>query len=182
MTCTLSPPQAVSVYSDVAQGASLLITQANSSWSLRGVLGPGRSIAPRPDSLAPPAGPGTSFWDALAASPSLAVAEHVVTTGVGLAPDTDYQEVEDGGRSRGGRQGRAAMPATIQPEILVVVDEAFFNDMKRDVAATQSYIVSFFNAVNMRFGTVSSVSDPPLTALSSCTSPSLHLLTSLPLR
>ena len=64
------------------------------------------------------------------------------------------QEVEDGGASRGGRQGRASMPSTVHPEVLVVVDDEFYKGMDRDVAATQGYVVSFLNAVNMRFATV----------------------------
>ena len=65
-----------------------------------------------------------------------------------------FQEVEDGGSSRGGRQGRASMPSTVHPEILVVVDDEFFRGMDRDIVATQEYVVSFLNAVNMRFATV----------------------------
>ena len=62
--------------------------------------------------------------------------------------------MEDGGASRGGRQGRASMPSTVHPEVLVVVDDEFFKGMDRDIAATQGYVVSFLNAVNMRFATV----------------------------
>ena len=38
--------------------------------------------------------------------------------------------------------------------MLVVVDDEFFRGMDRDIAATQGYVVSFLNAVNMRFATV----------------------------
>ena len=46
------------------------------------------------------------------------------------------------------------MPSTVHPEILVVVDDEFFRGMDRDIVATQEYVVSFLNAVNMRFATV----------------------------
>ena len=46
------------------------------------------------------------------------------------------------------------MPSTVHPEILVVVDDEFLRGMDRDIAATQEYVVSFLNAVNMRFATV----------------------------
>ena len=55
----------------------------------------------------------------------------------------------------------------------MVVDEAFFQSMGRDVAETQGYIVSFFNAVNMRFATVRVI----LSSLNLCqmTSPLVEL-------
>ena len=46
--------QAVHLYEDKAKGASLLISRTNSSFSIRGVLGPDRAISPRPDRPAPP--------------------------------------------------------------------------------------------------------------------------------
>ena len=48
------------------------------------------------------------------------------------------------------------MPSTVHPEILVLVDSAFFKSMGRNTVAVQRYITSYFNAVNMRFATVSS--------------------------
>ena len=45
--------QAVHLYEDKENGASLLISRTNSSFSVRGVLGPDRAIRPRPDSAAP---------------------------------------------------------------------------------------------------------------------------------
>ena len=41
------------MYEDKENGASLLISRTNSSFSVRGVLGPDRAIRPRPDSAAP---------------------------------------------------------------------------------------------------------------------------------
>ena len=50
------------------------------------------------------------------------------------------------------------MPSKVHPEVLVVVDDEFFQGMNRDIVATQSYVVSFLNAVNMRFATVKTTS------------------------
>ena len=63
--------------------------------------------------------------------------------------------MEEGGRGRAGRQGRALMSDTVFPEILVVVDYALYRKMNRDTSAINEYIMSYFNAVNMRFATVS---------------------------
>ena len=70
------------------------------------------------------------------------------------------------------------MPSTVHPEILVVVDDEFFRGMDRDIVATQGYVVSFLNAVNMRFATVRQncpVSDSSLSLLSQMTSPLVDL-------
>ena len=63
--------------------------------------------------------------------------------------------MEEGGRGRAGRQGRAVLSDTVYPEILVVVDYAFYRQMNKDTSAVNEYIMSYFNAVNMRFATVS---------------------------
>ena len=47
------------------------------------------------------------------------------------------------------------MPSTVHPEILVVADSAFYKSMGRSSVAVQRYLTSYFNAVNMRFATVS---------------------------
>ena len=47
------------------------------------------------------------------------------------------------------------MSDTVYPEILVVVDYAFYRQMNKDTSAVNEYIMSYFNAVNMRFATVS---------------------------
>ena len=75
-------------------------------------------------------------------------------SGIELSTTNDYSEVEEGGRG-GGRQGRATMPSTVHPEILVVADSAFYKSMGRSSVAVQRYLTSYFNAVNMRFATVS---------------------------
>ena len=55
---------------------------------------------------------------------------------------------------RSGRQGRAIMPDTVHPEILVVVDNAFYNTKDWSVYQVQKYIMTYINAVNMRFASV----------------------------
>ena len=76
--------------------------------------------------------------------------------GIELPTTNDYSEVEEGGTG-GGRQGRATMPSTVYPEILVVADSAFYKSMGRSSVAVQHYLTSYFNAVNMRFATVSRI-------------------------
>ena len=76
-------------------------------------------------------------------------------SGAELSTTNDFSEVEEGGRGGGGRQGRATMPSTVHPEILVLADNAFYKSMGRSTVAVQRYLTSYFNAVNMRFATVS---------------------------
>ena len=47
------------------------------------------------------------------------------------------------------------MSDTVYPEILVVVDYALYRHMNKDISAVNEYIMSYFNAVNMRFARVS---------------------------
>ena len=134
----------VAVYEDPSQGASVLITRARNGTSIevKGMLGPGQIIQPH-EGQASPKRRGT-----------LRTGPHKVSSGVELPTNNDYSEVEEGGRG-GGRQGRATMPSTVYPEILVVADNAFYKSMGRSSVAVQRYLTSYFNAVNMRFATVS---------------------------
>ena len=57
------------------------------------------------------------------------------------------------------------MSDTVYPEILVVVDYGLYRHLNRDTSAINKYIMSFFNAVNMRFATVSAYVQPfPITS------------------
>ena len=47
------------------------------------------------------------------------------------------------------------MSDTVYPEILVVVDYPLYRHMNKDISAVNEYIMSYFNAVNMRFARVS---------------------------
>ena len=63
---------------------------------------------------------------------------------------SDYQQVNtDYSRARQGR----SLPGKVHPEILVVVDYHLFKKLNLDKSATKKYIISFFNAVNLRFKT-----------------------------
>ena len=135
-----SPTAPVEVFVDVRRGASLLISWGNSTRAkvqgeeggveVRGVVGAGRTIHP---------------------VPHLGRGAHLVSTGDGPPPGSDYQEVEEGVT---GRQGRSTMPSTIYPEILVVADHAFYQSMDKDIPTIQAYLTTYFNAVNMRFAKV----------------------------
>ena len=150
----------VAVYEDPAKGASLLVTRAgNSTWAeVKGMLGPGQIIQPH-DGGAPPSRRGVLRTGPHKVSSGevrgWGATDTFFCSGVELPTSNDYSEVEGGGGRGGGRQGRAAMPATVHPEILVVADTAFYKSMGRSSVAVQQYLTSYFNAVNMRFATVS---------------------------
>ena len=149
----------VAVYEDTAQGASLLVTRAgNSTWTeVKGMLGPGQIIRPHEGQASPNrrgtlrTGPHKVSSGEMGEGVAVAETSH---SGVELPTNNDYSEVEEGGRG-GGRQGRATMPSTVHPEILVLADSAFYKSMGRSSVAVQRYLTSYFNAVNMRFATVS---------------------------
>ena len=89
--------QAVHLYEDKENGASLLISRTNSSFSVRGVLGPDRAIRPRPDSAAPavqllPTQSDTGRDGSPGIDPRSAhVPPHWVTIAKHPLPGTDYQ-------------------------------------------------------------------------------------------
>ena len=79
----------------------------------------------------------------------LSLTPHMVTYQSSNESDTsDYQQVKaDYSRARQGK----SMPGKVHPEILVVVDYELFKTLDFDIRKTRKYIVSYFNAVNMRF-------------------------------
>ena len=133
------------MYEDSTAGASVTITpDETGAVGVAGLLGPDwvlRPVRGRP-ALASPACP---------ACPRLLL--HTLAPAGQLGPaSSDYGPVEKGPDYSLGRSGRGlATPAKIQPELLVVVDHKLFKTFKFDVAETRKYIVSYFNAVNMRF-------------------------------
>ena len=151
----------VAVYEDTTQGASLLVTRArNGTWAeVKGMLGPGQIIQPHEGRASPfrrgalRTGPHKVSSGEMGGWVGVANTFH---SGVELPTTNDYSEVEEGGRG-GGRQGRATMPSTVYPEILVVADSAFYKSMGRSSVAVQQYLTSYFNAVNMRFATVTRI-------------------------
>ena len=52
------------------------------------------------------------------------------------------------------RQARS-LPGMVYPEILIVVDNHLHRKLGSDPNNTQKYVISFFNAVNLRFKTIS---------------------------
>ena len=52
------------------------------------------------------------------------------------------------------RQGRS-LPGMVYPELLIVVDNHLYRKLGSDPSNTQKYVISFFNAVNLRFKTIS---------------------------
>ena len=68
---------------------------------------------------------------------------------------SDYQSVE--ARYPRARQGKARKEkGKVQPEILMIVDYFLFEKLKFNKEETQKYVVSFCNAVNLRFATINS--------------------------
>ena len=81
--------QAVHLYEDTTNGASLLISRTNSTFSVRGVLGPDRAIRPRPDRAAPANSGDQSGDHTTEIDPKIPT--HWVTIAKHALPGTDYQ-------------------------------------------------------------------------------------------
>ena len=83
--------QAVHLYEDTTNGASLLISRTNSTFTVRGVLGPDRAIRPRPrPDRAAPANSGDQSGDhTTEIDPKIPI--HWVTIAKHALPGTDYQ-------------------------------------------------------------------------------------------
>ena len=71
------------------------------------------------------------------------------------ADRSDYQQVE--ARYPRVRQGKGIKEkGKVQPEILIIVDYFLFEKLNFNKEETQKYVVSFCNAVNLRFATINS--------------------------
>ena len=114
------------------------------SYQISGVLGP-RTI------IKPVQGKAEKSKDCQGC---ISLTPHVVMEQKNTNSDTsDYQQVEaDYSRARQGK----SLPGKVHPELLVVVDFDFFKNFDFDIAATRKYVISYFNAVNMRFKSFSS--------------------------
>ena len=137
--------QVVNIFEDPDQGASVIIEEDKNfgSFKISGVLGPSTIIKPVEGEAVKTADcPGC-----LRLTPHTVMYQHS-----NESDSSDYQQVEaDYSRARRGK----SLPGKVHPEILVVVDYQLFKKLKRDTGATQKYIISFFNAVNLRFRTIS---------------------------
>ena len=72
----------------------------------------------------------------------------------GSEAGADYSEVEAEYRlPRGGRS--LANKGKVHPEILVIVDHTLFKKLDLDSGKAKQYVISYINAVNMRFRTFS---------------------------
>ena len=144
----------VDLYEDSAMDASVIIEKEAEGYRISGTLGDGRVIAPVEEeeehANVPP--------DCAACLP--VVLHEVRGPGDDEAAEfrgsSDYEPVEaQYPRARRGKSVRD-MPTKVQPEILILVDYFLFEKLKFDKKKTEKYVMSFFNAVNLRFKSVDS--------------------------
>ena len=142
----------VDLYEDSVMDASIIIEKETGGYRISGTLGDGRVITPIED-------------ETVDLHPDCAECLPVVPHEVrGPSDDencefhgsSDYEQVEaQYPRARRGKSVRD-MPAKVQPEILILVDYFLFEKLKFDKKRTEKYVMSFFNAVNLRFKSVDS--------------------------
>ena len=134
------------MYVDAKAGASVLIEEdlTSKSYTITGVLRPGVVITPKKGSVA---------LNPADCAACLRLTPHQVVHHPSNESDSaDYQQVEaDYSRARLARSGLGK----VHPEILVVVDFALFKKLNFDPGAAQKYVLAFFNAVNLRFSSIS---------------------------
>lgn len=144
----------VDLYEDSAMDASVIIEKEAEGYRISGTLGDGRVIAPVDEEEDHPNIPP----DCAACLP--VVLHEVRGPGDDEAAEfrgsSDYEPVEaQYPRARRGKSVRD-MPTKVQPEILILVDYFLFEKLKFDKKKTEKYVMSFFNAVNLRFKSVDS--------------------------
>ena len=160
------------VFEDPAHGVSVTITPEAGSgrYQVSGVLGSDSVITPVPGvsggvmtpvpwmsgSVMTPV-PGVS-GGVLAGVPDclgcVSLTPHYVThhQNINETDSSDYQPVAT--QYIPARQARS-LPGMVYPEILIVVDNHLHRKLGSDPNNTQKYVISFFNAVNLRFKTIS---------------------------
>lgn len=144
----------VDLYEDSAMDASIIIEKEAEGYRISGTLGDGRVISPVEDEE-----------EVVDVRPDCAACLPVVLHEVSNPGDaeaaefrgsSDYEPVEaQYPRARRGKSLRD-MPGKVQPEILILVDYFLFEKLKFDKKKTEKYVMSFFNAVNLRFKSVES--------------------------
>ena len=142
------------MYEDPDQGTSLVMESDDRDGriSLYGVLGNNLIISPLAD---------TSQENAPLCSECLKIVRHKIVRrdldheeSSGDGSEADYSEVE--AEYRIPRQGKSlSKPGKVYPEILVIVDFTLFKKLNLDSGRAKKYIISYINAVNMRFKTFS---------------------------
>lgn len=146
--------QKVDLYEDAVSGASVIIDKEDASgrYQVSGVLDDNRIITPLEGG-----GPKLNV-SACDEDGCVATVPHSVrnTNEANDGPDTesDYEQVE--AQYPRARRGKALMPGKIHPEILIFVDYFLYEKLGFDKEKTKKYVVSFFNAVNMRFKSLAS--------------------------
>ena len=144
------------MYEDSEMEASVIIEREagpGGGYRISGTLGDGRVITPIEDEV--------GFVDAASDCPEcLPLVLHQVKAPADnednqFRGSSDYEQVEaQYPRARRGKSLK--MPGKVQPEILILVDYFLFKKLKFDKKKTKKYILSFFNAVNLRFKSMES--------------------------
>ena len=135
MAKTNSDLKEVDLYENPSLGSSVTVSADEAGGlQISGVLEPGLTI-----------------------SPGCPACRHRVQHGLSNEPADwgDYEQVEASYPRL--RQGRGMKgKGKVQPEILMIVDYFLFEKLNFNKEETQRYVVSFCNAVNLRFATINS--------------------------
>lgn len=146
--------QAETVYEDPDQDTSVIIESDASDEVLRisGVLGINLIILPKNE---------TSQDTPSCCPECLKIVRHQIirrdsepeeSSDAGI--EADYSEVE--AEYRAPRRGKSlSNRGKVHPEILVIVDYTLFKKLGLDTGRAKQYVISYINAVNMRFRTFS---------------------------
>ena len=144
----------VDVYEDPVHGVSVTITPEAGSgrYQVSGVVGSDSVITPVPGVSGGALTPELSLLPDCLGCVSLT--PHYVThyQNSNETDSSDYQPVAT--QYIPARQGRS-LPGMVYPELLIVVDNHLYRKLGSDPSNTQKYVISFFNAVNLRFKTIS---------------------------
>ena len=148
------------MYEDPDQETSVILEkdETSSRYMISGVLGPELIILPDISDNDDTKVPGVRHSSRC--SHCLGVMSHSVTTrrntndneSLDDRAKADYAEADVQTNYRISRRGKAlSRNGKVHPEILVVVDYTLFRKFGFNVAEARKYIISYFNAVNMRF-------------------------------
>jgi len=149
---SLSPIQksTETLFEDHNQDASVIIEKDESSsfFKISGVLGPELVIRPvKGEDLN---NNDSDCDNCLKLSRHNVSSRHNEDRNTGAQHD-DYLEVANDYRMS--RQGKSLKNGKVYPEILVIVDYNLFKEFSFSIPKARKYIISYFNAVNMRFKT-----------------------------
>ena len=112
---------------------------SSGSYQISGVLGPNEILKP----VKGKAGSPKDCPRCKSLTPHVVMHQHNNNSDT-----SDYQQVEaDYSQARQGK----SLPGKVHPELLVVVDFDFSKNFDFDIKSIKKYVISYFNAVNMRF-------------------------------